>query len=211
MMRIKLAIIEDNVELMNSMIEYFNSTGEFNIVRTTLSIEEFIHEPVSESPDIILLDLMLPGMKGMDGIPYIRELYPAVTIVVNSVLDDSESIFTSLKRGASGYITKGTSFDKIKNVLVSAFNGMSVMNQAIAGKVLEYFEDNSSVIENLSVKELHIAEALKIGMSYKMIAIDNKVTIDAVRFHVRNIYRKLQINSKGELISLMLAAKSVRR
>jgi DNA-binding NarL/FixJ family response regulator len=81
---------------------------------------------------------------------------------------------------------------------------MSVMSQEIAGKVLDYFKGGEDISEKLSKKELEVAEALKIGMSYKMIAIDSGVTIDAIRFHVRNIYRKLAINSKGELINLMM-------
>lgn len=203
-MPIKLAIIEDNVELLESMKEYFSSNNQFEIVQLAKSMEEFLQNPAVEYPDIILLDLVLPEMSGVDGIPLIRELYPSVNILVNSVLDDSISIFTALKRGASGYISKETSFESVSVALVNAFNGMSVMSQEIAGKVLDYFKESDDVAEKLSKKELKIAQALKMGLSYKMIAFENNVTIDAIRFHVRNIYRKLAINSKGELISLMM-------
>lgn len=203
-MPIKLAIIEDNVELLESMKEYFSSNNQFEIVQLAKSMEEFLQNPAVEYPDIILLDLVLPEMSGVDGIPLIRELYPSVNILVNSVLDDSISIFTALKCGASGYISKETSFESVSVALVNAYNGMSVMSQEIAGKVLDYFKESDDVAEKLSKKELKIAQALKMGLSYKMIAFENNVTIDAIRFHVRNIYRKLAINSKGELISLMM-------
>lgn len=205
-MAIKIAMIEDNAELLDSMIEYFGNSGEFEIVQRALSIEDFLHpkQPSDPVPDVILLDLMLPNMGGIDGIPLIREKFPNAHIVVHSVLDDSASIFTALKRGASGYIAKGVGLENVSNALKNAYQGMSVMSQEIASKVLDYFKRNEEISEKLSKKEMEVAESLRIGMSYKMIAIENNVTIDAVRFHVRNIYRKLAINSKGELINLMM-------
>jgi DNA-binding NarL/FixJ family response regulator len=203
MQRIKLAIIEDDKQLLQMLSAYFKQTSEFELIHSALSINSFFDDVHSEGIDLILLDLMLPGISGIDGIPLFKEKYPEVVILVISVLDDSTSIFTALKRGATGYITKETPLEQIKNALINAHNGMSVMNQDIAGKVLDYF-NNDRVVEKLSKKELIIAEGLKKGNSYKMIANENNVTIDAVRFHVRNIYKKLEINSKGELISLMM-------
>lgn len=202
-MAIKLAIIEDDQELMQSLLEYFSGSSDFESVLCFSSVEVFQREKLNFSPDVILLDLVLPGMNGIDGIPIIKEKYPAVNIVVNTVLDDSSSIFRALKNGATGYITKGSKLEQIKLTLINAHNGMSVMSQDIASQVIEYFKRGSSIIEMLTKKEMQIAEALKMGMSYKMIAFENGVTIDAIRFHVRNIYKKLEINSKGELIHLM--------
>jgi DNA-binding NarL/FixJ family response regulator len=204
--KIKLAIIEDNEDLLKILSEYFNQINEFQLSLASLSMEEFFKASLPEKIDVILLDLMLPGVGGIDGIPLLKEKYPEANILVISVLDDSVSVFTALKRGACGYITKETPLENIKNAIINAYNGMSVMNQDIAGKVLDFF-NNNHVIEKLSKKELIIAEGLKIGKSYKMIAFDNNVSIDAVRFHVRNIYKKLQINSKGELINLMMSRK----
>ena len=212
MMTIKIAMIEDDAELLASMTEYFGNTGEFDIVQRALSVEEFLQQQQRSGkvPDVILLDLMLPKMSGIDGIPFIRELYPDVHILVHSVLDDSNSIFAALKRGASGYIAKGTSLENISSALRNAYHGMSIMSQEIAGKVLDYFRGGEDISEKLSKKELEVAEALKSGLSYKMIAFDSGVTIDAIRFHVRNIYRKLAINSKGELINLMMRSTNKR-
>jgi DNA-binding NarL/FixJ family response regulator len=203
MKKIMLAIVEDDEDLLEMLSQYFNQTVEFQLLITSSSIEDFFKASLPQNIDVILLDLMLPGIGGIDGIPLLKEKYSEANILVISVLDDSLSIFTALKRGASGYITKETPLENIKSALINAYHGMSVMNQDIAGKVLDYFSNNA-IVEKLSKKELIIAEGLKIGKSYKMIAYDNEVTIDAVRFHVRNIYKKLQINSKGELISLMM-------
>jgi DNA-binding NarL/FixJ family response regulator len=207
MQKIKLAIIEDDKDLLRMLSQYLNQTNEFEVTLASLSMEDFFNHSIPEILDVILLDLMLPGVGGIDGIPLLKEKYPEANILVISVLDDSVSIFTALKRGASGYITKETPLANIKLALMNAYHGMSVMNQDIAGKVLEFF-NNDHIVEKLSKKELVIAEGLKNGLSYKMIAFDNKVSIDAVRFHVRNIYKKLEINSKGELISLMMGKRS---
>jgi DNA-binding NarL/FixJ family response regulator len=206
MKKIKLAIIEDDEDLLKMLSQFFYQSNEFQLSLAALSMEDFFKASLPETLDVILLDLMLPGVGGIDGIPLLKEKYPEANILVISVLDDSMSIFTALKRGAAGFITKETPLENIKSALINAYNGMSVMNQDIAGKVLDFF-NNDHIVEKLSKKELIIAEGLKKGNSYKMIAFDNKVSIDAVRFHVRNIYKKLQINSKGELISLMMGRK----
>ena len=202
-MAIKLVIIEDDLELMNALVEYFKGCIEIADVLAFPDLESFLLSKHGQEPDLMLLDLVLPGMNGIDGIPLIKAKYPDLNIVVNSVLDDSDSIFSALKYGASSYITKGAKLDQMKLTLLNAYNGMSIMSQNIAAQVIDYFKRGSSLIEVLTKKEMQIAESLKLGMSYKMIAFENAVTIDAIRFHVRNIYKKLEINSKGELINLM--------
>lgn len=203
-MSVHLAIIEDNVEMLSSMQTYFDMCEDVELVCVNMSVEEFLEKCNSTKVDVLLLDLMLPGMSGIEGIPFIKTKFPAINIIVNTVLEDSGSIFNALKFGAVGYITKDASMETIKASVINAFNGMSIMSQEVAAKVLAYFKEGSSLIEKLSKKELDIAQSLKLGMSYKMIAFENKVSIDAIRFHVRNIYRKLAINSKGELINLMM-------
>lgn len=209
-MSIRLAIIEDNSEILLSMQTYFDMCEDVNIVCVNISVESFLEKCDATDIDVLLLDLMLPGMSGIEGIPFVKAKFPAVNIIVNTVLDDSSSIFNALKFGAAGYITKDASMEAIRTSVINAYNGMSVMSQEVAAKVLAYFKDGSSLLEKLSTKELEIAQSLKLGMSYKMIAFENKVSIDGIRFHVRNIYRKLAINSKGELINLMMQRNNDR-
>lgn len=203
-MSINLAIIEDDLELRQNLVDYFNECVDFSSVIAYDSMEAFMSDKQVPPVDVFLLDLVLPGKSGIEGIPDIKQKYPDVSILINSVLDDSSSIFTALKYGATGYITKGARLDQIKMTLINAYNGMSVMSQDIASQVLDYFKRGNSIVEKLTKKELQIAESLKKGLSYKMIAFENNVGIDAIRFHVRNIYKKLEINSKGELINLMM-------
>ena len=166
MKKIKLAIIEDDEDLLKMLSQYFNQTNEFQLSLAALSMEDFFKASLPETLDVILLDLMLPGVGGIDGIPLLKEKYPEANILVISVLDDSMSIFTALKRGAAGYITKETPLENIKSALINAYNGMSVMNQDIAGKVLDFF-NNNHVVEKLSKKELIIAEGLKKEIAIK--------------------------------------------
>lgn len=202
-MSIKLAIIEDDAELRQSLLEYFSTCLEFDTPIGYPSIEAFKADSADRGIEIFLLDLILPGLSGIEGIPLIKRKYPQANILVNSVLDDTRSIFTALRYGAIGYITKGAKLEQIKLTLINAHQGMSVMSQDIASQVIDYFKKGNEVKEKLTKKEMQVAESLQMGLSYKMIALENSVSIDAVRFHVRNIYKKLEINSKGELISLM--------
>jgi DNA-binding NarL/FixJ family response regulator len=203
-MSVNLAIVEDNKEMLQAMSAYFKTCEQLSLVKTALSVEAFLSADDFPHPDVVLLDLVLPGMSGTEGIPLIKQSFPGTNILVHTVLEDSTSVFTALKCGASGYITKETTLESTKNAIINAHNGMSVMSQEIASKVLNYFKQSGDLRETLSKKELNIAESLKMGMSYKMIAFEYKVSIDTIRFHVRNIYRKLEINSKGELINLMM-------
>lgn len=205
-MSIKLAIIEDDADLRQSLVEYFSGCKEFDLPIAYASIEDFKNDAEDRAIEVVLLDLVLPGISGIEGIPVIKRQYPSANILVNSVLDDTRSIFTALRHGAMGYITKGSKLEQIKLTLLNAHQGMSVMSQDIASQVIDYFKRGNTLTEKLTKKEVKVAEALKLGLSYKMIALENNVSIDAVRFHVRNIYKKLEINSKGELINLMTRA-----
>lgn len=202
-MQYQLAIIEDNADLMEAFRSYFSNTNEFVLIVESDSVESFLNLPKKANIDIILLDLVLPGINGIQGIPLIKEKYEAATILVNTVLDDSDTVFSALRYGATGYITKGISLDNIKYSLLQSINGMSVMSPEIASKVLSYFKQSTKMSERLTKKELKIAQSLKDGLSYKLIAYECDISIDGVRFHIRNIYKKLAINSKGELINLM--------
>jgi DNA-binding NarL/FixJ family response regulator len=202
-MQYHLAIIEDNIDLRESYQDYFCTVKEFSFLVQFDSVESFLNSPSINSIDIILLDLGLQGMSGLDGIPLIKEICPNASILVNTVLDDSETVFLALKYGATGYITKGISLENIKYSLLHSINGMSVMSPSIAIKVLNFFKTSNRLTEKLTKKELQIAQSLKDGLSYKLIAYECDISIDGVRYHIRNIYKKLAINSKGELMNLM--------
>ncbi|MFZ9660512.1 MAG: response regulator [Chitinophagaceae bacterium] len=204
-MEIRLGIIEDDVEMISSLVGYLSSPGFIKVVAMGHSVEEFIqlHDSHVEI-DVVLMDVMLPGVTGIEGIRMLKERWPYLNILINTVLEDTTTVFDALRSGAIGYLTKETPLESIKDSIVNAHKGMSVMNPGIASKIVEFFSTDKTLVEKLSDRELTIANYLKDGWSYKMIAIDMHLSIDTIRSHIRSIYRKLEINSKGELISLMM-------
>ena len=200
---IKLAIIEDNVKIREYLIEYFTSCEEFKIVSTAGSVEEFLkHIRKNNSPEIILLDVGLPGINGIEGIPKILKVLPSTKIVMQTVHTDSERVFQALKNGAIGYFQKNEPFEKMKSGLLSIQNGGSPMSAVVARRLVEYF--NPNVIDSksdLTKTEKLVVNGIVDGLSYKMIGAQMGISLDTVRVHIRHIYKKLHVNSKTEVIS----------
>lgn len=196
----KIAIIEDDLELKDLLQKYLNMQPEFECTTATESVEEFL-EKVKISPDVILSDIGLPGMSGIEGLKILKEKFPDTEIVMLSVHDDSDSVFNSLCNGASGYLLKNTPIDQIKESINILSSGGSPMSPNIARRVIDYFTPKKKGESPLSEREKDIVKGLVDGLSYKMIADRLNISIDTVRQHIRNIYRKLNVNSKGEVIS----------
>lgn len=199
---IHLGIIEDDEGIRETLIASLQNEKEFDKIIGAPSVEDFffILEKGPE-PDIILLDINLPGMSGIEAIPKLKQRLPEVSIIMNSVMSDHNSIFYSLCAGASGYIDKETSLEKIKEAIIVMSNGGSPMTPSIARKVVEYFNPQKKFTEDLTAREREIVEAIVSGLSYKLTADKLKISLDTVRKHINRIYRKLQINNKGELIA----------
>jgi DNA-binding NarL/FixJ family response regulator len=203
---IKIAIIEDIDDIRNNLKDYFEQQPEIECVLVSDSVESFlVNLKTSMSPDMILTDIGLPGMSGIEGMKKIKSLLPHVDIIMLTVFKDNDKIFKSVCAGATGYLVKDTPLPDIKKAILEISNGGSYMSPSIARKVLEYFSPIKSVTkEQLTLKEKQIITALTEGLSYKLIADKLLISIDTVRFHIKNIYRKLHINSKSELISKAL-------
>lgn len=196
-----LAIIEDIDDIRNSLTEYFRIQPEIRSVIAMDSMEAFFDLVDSTNvPDLILSDIGLPGMNGIDGIKRIKELYPDTDIIMLTVFNNSDRIFKSICAGATGYALKDTPLPELKKGMLEVRAGGSYMTPSIARKVLEYFTPKKSAEDQLSAKEHQIIRALTEGLSYKLIADRISISIDTVRFHIKNIYRKLQVNSKAEVI-----------
>lgn len=196
-----LAIIEDIDDIRNSLTEYFRIQPEIRSVIAMDSMEAFFDlVDGTNVPDLILSDIGLPGMNGIDGIKKIKELYPDTDIIMLTVFNNSDRIFKSICAGATGYALKDTPLPELKKGMLEVRAGGSYMTPSIARKVLEYFAPKKSAEDQLSAKEHQIIRALTEGLSYKLIADRISISIDTVRFHIKNIYRKLQVNSKAEVI-----------
>ncbi len=201
MSAIPIFIVEDNRGIRNAMVTYLSKYPElFSTIFVFDSVEEFL-ESTHETAEILLLDINLPGMSGIDGIVPIKNKFPSIQIIIISVMTDSESIFKSICAGAAGYIDKDAPLSEIKEAIVDVLNGGSAITPSIARKVFDYFQPTHTVKEDLSHRELEVVTGIVDGLSYKLIADKIGVTINTIRKYIRQIYGKLEINSKGELIA----------
>lgn len=201
----KLAIIEDDNELRDLLYGYLNYQEEFECVISVNSIEAFQKAITNqELPDIIISDIGLPGKQGDESIQLIREKLPEADVVMLTVYDNSDTIFRCLQNGAAGYILKNSSLEEIKEYLRILSNGGAPMSPQIARKVVDYFHPKKNIQTPLTDREYDIVNGLVEGLSYKMIADKLDISLDTVRQHIRNVYRKLNVNSKAEVITKKL-------
>jgi DNA-binding NarL/FixJ family response regulator len=206
---IKVGIVEDNVKIRNLIQRYLDMQDGISCRVAVDSVEEMLdYLKEKELPDILLMDIQLPGMSGIEGIGIIKQDYPEIDIIMLTVYHDSHKIFDSLKAGASGYLLKHTSLPEIKEAVEDLAKGGAPMSPQIARKVIQYFNSTQAKKKpesDLTAREQDIVNGLVDGLSYKMIADRYDISIDTVRAHIRNIYKKLHVNSKAEVI-----AKSLR-
>jgi len=193
---INVAIVEDDSFIRESLQEFIDTQQEMSCCVAKGSVESFLNWLQKDNlPDVILMDIGLPGMSGISGIKLVKEQYPNVNILMLTVYNDSHKIFQSLCAGASGYLLKNTPFNEIRQAIEIVQEGGSSMSPQIARKVVDYFRTGNRGDKNssLTVKEKQIVMSLVDGLSYKMIADKENITLDTVRSHIKNIYRKLHV------------------
>jgi len=206
-MIIRLGIVEDDSSIRQAFVHYFSRQAGFKIAFQSSSVEELL-QLLKEGyrADVLIMDIGLPGMSGIDGIKLAKQKIPETDIIVFSVFNDNKRIFEALCAGAVGYLLKSTPFDEIKSAVEVVRSGGSPMSPQIARKVVSYFSPAkiTSSEPKLSDKEREIVVGLVDGLSYKLIADRLGITIETVRFHIKNIYRKLHVHSKAEVITKSL-------
>ncbi len=206
-----IAIVEDNEKIRDLIQKFLQMSADIRCDHAYGSVESLLQVMrEGDLPDIILMDIDLEGMSGIDGMKLIKSKYPDIEIIMLTVYHDSHKIFNSLRAGASGYLLKHTSLPEIKEAIDVVLNGGSPMSPQIARKVITHFNTPEQPSEDkadsgLTMREQEIVVGLVDGLSYKMIADRMDISIDTVRAHIRNIYKKLHVNSKAEVI-----AKSLR-
>jgi len=200
MKSINLAIIEDDLIIQESLVEFFGMQENVKIVLVANSVESFFEkiETCQTPPRILLLDINLPGISGLEGLPLIKEKYSDLDIMMLTTFDETDKIFEALSCGACSYMSKRISLQKIAEAVNIVSEGGSYMSPAIARKIANYYAPKKNQI--LTERQLEIVEGIVSGKSYKMIAVDLFVSIDTVRSHIKNIYKTLEINCKAELI-----------
>lgn len=203
-----IGIIEDNKKIRQLIQRYLDMQDGMDCTVAVESVEEMLEYLESyPRPDVMLMDIQLPGMTGIEGMKIFQEKYPEIEIIMLTVYHDSHKIFDSLKAGASGYLLKHTSLPEIKEAIDLLLSGGAPMSPQIARKVITHFNETGQkqTESNLTAREQDIVNGLVDGLSYKMIADRLSISIDTVRAHIRNMYKKLHVNSKAEVI-----AKSLR-
>ena len=200
---ITVSIVEDDHIIREGIKEYLDNQEDMLCLQSHESVELILVSlEHSGQPDIILMDIGLPGMSGISGMKIISERYPDINIIMFTIHNDSHKIFQSLCAGASGYLLKNTPFQKISEAIRIVSKGGSFMSPQIARKVVEFFrEDKKGRPKSvLTEKEKEIVLGLVDGLSYKMIADKSFISLETVRSHIKNIYKKLHVHCKAEVI-----------
>jgi DNA-binding NarL/FixJ family response regulator len=204
---IKVAIVEDNPALRKSLINLFDKTEGISCVAALNNLMNVVSDIGHASPDIVLMDIGLPNISGIEGVRTIKANFPKMMIMMFTVFDDEERIFDAIRMGASGYILKKTPPEEIVLAIKELYQGGAPMTASIARKVIQSFQSEpSSQVQdyNLTVRENEILYSLIDGLSYKKIAEKYCISISTIRTHICNIYTKLHVHSKSAAVAKIL-------
>jgi DNA-binding NarL/FixJ family response regulator len=211
---IRVSIFEDNKHLRQTFEFLLNTSEGFTCTGAYADCSNML-EDLSENPsDVVLMDIEMPGMNGIEAAKLIKETFPQIRILIQTVFFDDEYIFNAICAGASGYILKSTSPDDYLQAIKDIKAGGSPITPGIAARVIELFKKNipqamPAKEYNLTSQEKKVLQLLVKGKSYKMIAAELFVAFDTVKSHVGNIYSKLHVHSGTEAVSLALRDKIV--
>ena len=203
----RVVIVEDNPELRELYAFLVNGIDNYSVIAVYDNAESAISDLMRNKPDLIIMDLELPGMSGIEGIGHIKKKYPRIEILVISILENDESVFQALAAGASGYLSKASGILEIEKALIQLEEGGAYMTSRIARKVIESFQKNH--FSPLTKRETEVLSLIAKGRTYTMIADDLNIASDTVKSHIKNIYSKLHVDSKAEAISVALREKFI--
>lgn len=198
----QIIILEDDFYLAQLLKERINAIQDFSCMSIYSNPVEYLSR--GTPADIILLDIVMTEMTGLEAIEPILAKYPKTSIIMNTIKDDVETIFEALKKGALGYVDKQSYDISLEEILRTVASGGAYMTPKIARKIFTSFQvkKTGKQFEGLTPRERDVTTAILDGLSYKMISVKFNISIDTVRMNVKNVYRKLNINSKGELFHL---------
>lgn len=197
-------IFDDNSLLRDSIEMLLQATADFTLAGSYSHCLDVIENIKETKPDVVLMDIDMPGMNGIEGVKLVRKNFPAIQILMLTVFDDDEKIFAALKAGAGGYILKNAEPKNLLNAISEVYNGGAPMTPGIAKKVLHQFQTmmpDEHEDYHLSTREKQVLGLLVNGLSYKMIAGKLNITYDTVRAHIKKIYEKLHVASMTEAVA----------
>lgn len=195
----RIVLIEDYEVLRNSLKEIINKEEGYEVVGDFESYEEALPKIKNLNPNIVFTDITLPGINGIEGIKQLKQLLPDVAIIVISIHENSQYVFDALCAGAVGYLTKNSGKQKVIEALNQLKLGGAPMSVNIARMVVESFQKKSH--NELSQRENEVLDLLSKGKSYASIADELCLSINTIKTHVKNIYEKLQVSNRNELIN----------
>ena len=210
---INVAIFEDNRNLRQSLQQLINGSPGFKCTGSFANCNLLVENVQQSNPDVVLMDIQMPGINGIEGVKIIKANFPHVKVLMETIFDEDEKIFDSICNGAEGYILKNTPPVQILDAIKEIYEGGAPMTPSIASKVIKMFKQKQAgtVVEenDLTVRENEVLKCLVEGMSYKMVAASCFISIDTVSGHVKNIYKKLQVHSKSEAVAKAIRGKIV--
>ena len=208
---INVAIVEDNKTIREGLSALVNGTEGFKCKGSYPDCETFLRELESLNVDVILMDIGLPGMNGIEGVKKAKQINPDISILMLTVYEESEIVYDALCAGAYGYLVKKTPPSRLIEAIKEVYEGGSPMSSRIARQVITSFQNykNGHTVNsqyNLSNREKEVLQHLGEGSNYQEIADELFISVDTVRHHIRNIYKKLQVHSQSEAV-----AKAIRK
>jgi DNA-binding NarL/FixJ family response regulator len=209
---IRVVVIEDDRGTREGLGMLINGTPGYRCLKTFRSVEDALRETGGETPNVLLLDIDLPGMSGSDGVALLKQKYPSVEILMLTVYAEQDKVFQSICNGASGYLLKETAPARLLDAIKEASDGGSPMSPEIARKVVTLFQKTGPVEkldEQLSPQELRLLKLLAQGYSYQRAGNQLNVSVNTIRQYIRSIYDKLHVHSKSEAVSKALRSRII--
>lgn len=194
----KIVIVEDNEELSKIFVEVINNTEHLKVVSCYTNCEDAINYLKDDMPEIVLMDIDLPGINGIEGTKRIKSALPQVKVIIVTVFENSKTVFDALCAGAIGYLTKNVASTKLIKAIDETISGGAPMSMNIAKMVVQSFQKSPNSI--LTSRETEVLTMLSKGNSYKSVAIQLEISPNTTKYHVKNIYDKLQVHNREDAI-----------
>lgn len=210
-MKTKIILYDDNETLAKSITLMLEDENDMDVIASFNNAETVIEDIRSLRPDVVLMDIDMPKVNGVEAVNAIRNKFPSLPVIMLTVFDDNDNIFNAVCAGASGYILKKNSTAEIPDAIRNVLTGGAPMTGSVARKVLQMVPGQHAKKEqfNLSAQEKRVLEYLVKGYSYKMIASELNVTVDTIRFYIKKIYDELHVHSATEAVSKALQNRIV--
>lgn len=196
----RITIIEDNRDIREGFAEVIQASGNYDMIGHYDNCEEALRNLAKDCPDVVLMDIDLPGMSGIEGTSKILKQRPEALVLIITVYEDSDKVFRSLCAGAAGYIVKNSGMQELLRAIDEALAGGAPMSLNIASMVVRSFK--LSPDSPLSEREIQVLQSIAQGKTYTKIATELFISKETVRSHIRNIYQKLSVNSKSDALRI---------